>query len=478
MFGKSADSDHDNDMSPPPIRRPVVAGTWYPGDPEQLAATVDGYLADITPVDGQPLALIVPHAGYVFSGAVAAGGFKQLAGVNYDVAVIIAADHRPPVSKPISVWASGGFETPLGVVPVNRDLAHALIAADSRIRFDPAAHQDEHPIEIELPFLQRVAPGCSIVPVLMGSDDETTVKALADALINTLPNRGVVIIASSDLSHYSQEQDAVRVDEATLTAIEAGSPARLRANIARSMAAGIPNLATCACGLGPILVAMQVSEGLGANMITRLSYANSAASSYGDAERVVGYGAVMFWRYEPPNLTDVQQQQLLALARSAIREYLQSGRLTGYQTDDPLLTRRAGAFVTLYHKGELRGCTGHVAANRPLYEVVKERAVATATTDHRFPPLTLAEMDDLTIEISILSPLRRLSGIEQIEVGRHGLVIVQAGRRGLLLPEVPLRRGWDKETFLEALCFKADLPKGSWREGATLFSFTTVEFGE
>ena len=478
MFRRSVDSDSDNDLSRHAIRPPVVAGAWYPGAPEQLAAAVDGYLAGITPVDGEPLALIVPHAGYVFSGAVAAGGFKQLAGVTYDVAVIIAADHRPPVSKPISVWASGGFETPLGVVPVDKGLANALIAADSRIRFDPAAHQGEHPIEIELPFLQRVVPGCGIVPVLMGSDDEAVVRALANALTKTLSGRRAVIIASSDLSHYPQEQDAVHVDEATLAAIEVGNPAHLRATVAHSMTAGVPNLVTCACGLGPILVTMQVSEGLGANMITRLSYANSAASAYGDSDRVVGYGAVMFWRYEPPNLTQEQRQQLLALARSAIREHLQSGRTISYHTTDPVLNRRAGAFVTLLHKGELRGCTGHVPANRPLYEVVKERAVVTATADHRFTPLTIDELDDLKIEISVVSPLRRVSNIEQIEAGKHGLVIVHAGRRGLLLPEVPVRRGWDRETFLEALCFKAGLPKGSWRQETTLFMFTTVEFGE
>ena len=154
------------------------------------------------PIDGAPVALIVPHAGYTYSGQVAAAEFKQLAQGTYDVAVIIGADHAEPISDPIAVYPEGGFETPLGVVPVDADLAHALIAADPRIKADPAAHVGEHVIEIELPFLQRVCPGCRIVPVLIGTDDPAAVEALGNALAKVLPGRRAVMIASSDLSHY------------------------------------------------------------------------------------------------------------------------------------------------------------------------------------------------------------------------------------------------------------------------------------
>jgi hypothetical protein len=164
------------------VRRSAIAGSWYPGDPDDLTRIVDEMLATVEPVDGAPMCLIVPHAGYAYSGPVAAVGFKQLEGVQYDIAVVVASDHQSPLSDPVSVWAEGGFETPLGVVPVDVELAQALVEADPRITFDPAAHEGEHPIEIELPFLQRVCPGCSIVPVLMGDDDEETVRALADVL--------------------------------------------------------------------------------------------------------------------------------------------------------------------------------------------------------------------------------------------------------------------------------------------------------
>jgi len=392
--------------------------------------------------------------------------------------VVIAADHQPPISNPISVWAEGGFETPLGVVPVDVELAQALVAADPRITFDPAAHENEHPIEIELPFLQRVCPGCRIVPVLMGADDEETVQALANALLSVLPGKRAVVIASSDLSHYPTYDDALVVDGATLGAIETGDPARVRGTIEALMAAGFPNLATCACGEGPILVTMRVAAGLGADTVTVLRYANSADSPQGNKEQVVGYGAVMFWRYEPPDLTEARREELLSLARTTIAEYLKTGEIPDYKTDDPVLTRRSGAFATLKEHGELRGCIGHMRADTPLYRVVQEMAVSAATSDPRFPPMTADELGEVSIEISVLSPLRRLTDTQQIEVGTHGLMIFKDGHQGVLLPQVPVEQGWDREKFLENLCLKAGLLPDCWREEAALYTFTAVVFSE
>jgi AmmeMemoRadiSam system protein B/AmmeMemoRadiSam system protein A len=464
--------------SPGRIRPAALAGSWYPASSEALAQTVDKLLAAVEPVDGAPIALIVPHAGYAYSGPVAAAGFRQLQQGQYDTAVIIAADHQMPLANPIAVWAEGGFQTPLGLVPVDVELARALVASDPRLTADLAAHEGEHPIEIELPFLQRVCPHCRIVPVLMGQDDETTVQALAAALARLLPGRRAVVIASSDLSHYPAYKDALAVDSATLSAIETGDPAAVRATIARSMAAKVPNLATCACGEGPILVAMRVAQRLGAETVTVLRYANSGDSPQGDKGQVVGYGAVMFWRYQPPHLSPKQRQTLLALARLALSENLRTGRVPGYHTEDPALTRLAGAFVTLKQRGELRGCIGRLRADTPLYRVVPEMAASAATADPRFPPLKIEELSQVEIEIAVLSPLRRVTDPQQIQVGTHGLLIVKGGRQGVLLPQVPIEEGWDRQAFLEGLCSKAGLSAGCWREGASLYAFTAVAFRE
>lgn len=459
------------------IRPAAVAGSWYPGDPDQLSEDVERMLDASRPVYDPPLGIIVPHAGYAYSGPIAAAGFRQLRDGEYEVAVIIASDHQEPISDPVSVWVEGGFETPLGVVPVADAIAQALVEADPRITQDPAAHRGEHPIEIELPFLQRVCPNCRIVPILMGDDSEETVDTLADALLSVLPDEGVVVVASSDLSHYPCYDDARAVDGATLGAIETFDPARVRKTLEQLSAGDVPNLATCACGKGAILTAMRVVRGLGADTATVLGYSNSGDVT-GDHSQVVGYGAVMLWAYEPPELTSEQRAALLTLARATLEAYLEEGSIPDYDTDDVALTRRSGLFVTLKQHGELRGCVGRTWGDITLCEAVQKMAVQAATEDQRFTPLTLGELDEVEIEISVLSPLRRVTDVEGIHVGTHGLMIYKDGRRGLLLPQVPVDQGWDRETYLDRLCQKAGLPGGCWVEGATLYAFTALVFGE
>jgi AmmeMemoRadiSam system protein B/AmmeMemoRadiSam system protein A len=456
-----------------------VAGSWYPGTAGELTELVDSYLGEAERLDGEPIALIVPHAGYDYSGSIAVYGFKQMEGIPYDVAVIIAADHQAPLSNPISVWAEGGFKTPLGTVAVNKELAEKLIAADPQyISFDPTAHEGEHPIEIELPFLQRVCPTCSIVPILMGSDDDEAVNALATALLDVLPGHRAVIIASSDLSHYPSYDDALRVDETTLDTILTGDTTRVRQSIKETMAKGIPNLATCACGEAPILTTMKVAAGMGADTITLLTYHNSGDLPFGDPKQVVGYGAVMFWRYQPPDLTEEQKKTLLALARSTLEENLKSKTIPPYNTNDPALTRHSGVFVTLTKNGELRGCIGRMWADLPLYQAVQEMAVQAATSDPRFPPMTSEELSQVKIEVSILSPLRRLTDLEQIKIGTHGLVIHKSGRQGVFLPQVPVEQGWNRNAYLDNLCLKAGLDESCWKDNPVLYSFTAIVFGE
>lgn len=460
------------------IRPASFAGTWYPGETDELAAMVDNFLDAIKPVDGEPIALIVPHAGYIFSGPVAASGFKQLEDSEYEVAIVIASDHNMPLSDPISIYAKGGFETPLGIVDVDEELAEALITSDPLISFDPASHEGEHPIEIELPFLQRVCPSCSVVPVLIGSTDEEAINALTEALLSTLPGKRAVIVASSDLSHYPSAENAIIVDGVTLAAIETGNPTLVQETIDAMMMADVPNLATCACGEAPILVAMRAAQGLGANTISILAYANSSHSPYGNQEQVVGYGAVMIWDYEPPELNDNQRNELLELARTAISEYIQEDQAPDHKLEDPAFSHLSGVFVTLKSEDQPRGCIGYLKRDLALYRAVQEMAVAAATSDPRLPPITLEELDKVSIEISILSPLKRIIDFNQIVVGTHGLVIFHDGHQGVLLPQVPVEQGWDREAFLENLCEKAGLDPECWTEEPTIYTFTAVVFEE
>mgnify|MGYP005843954095 CR=1 FL=1 len=362
---------------------------------------------------------------------------------------------------------------------MRRVVLQRRLAADARITDDPAAHAGEHMIEIELPFLQRVCPHCRIVPILMGSDDDETVKALTDALLAVLPGRRAVVIASSDLSHYPSGADAQTVDNLTLAAILSGDPAQVRQTIRQQTARGYPGLLTCACAEAPILVTMQVAQGLGADSVQLLRYAHSGDAPGASTDQVVGYGAVMWWRYEPPDITPARRATLLTLARETIAAYLADGSVTAFHTDDPELQRPLGVFVTLKTDGQLRGCIGHLRGDRPLWQAVQAMAIAAATSDPRFPPLTADELAGVDIEISVLSPLRRLEDVAGIEVGTHGLLLEYQGQQGVFLPQVPVEQGWDRGQYLDHLCLKAGLFAGCWRdEVAVLYTFTAVVFGE
>lgn len=188
--------------APNPVRRPSVAGSFYPEDAETLARIVDDLLAQAEKAEGKPIALIVPHAGYEYSGLVAAYAYRQLEGVDYDAFVIVGNNHYDPEFDLISVYAEGVFETPLGRLPIDSDLARALIASHERMVFDPAVHLREHSIDTQLPFLQRLYGEPKIVPIVIGAPSQENCRALSEALAKVLPGRNALIIASSDLSHY------------------------------------------------------------------------------------------------------------------------------------------------------------------------------------------------------------------------------------------------------------------------------------
>jgi AmmeMemoRadiSam system protein B/AmmeMemoRadiSam system protein A len=484
--------------TPSEVRKPAVAGQFYPDDAEQLSTMVDTFLAQAEELGAEhpePIAIIVPHAGYVFSGQVAAYAFKQIEGVDYEAIVVVGTNHSAPGFRQVSVYAEGAFETPLGLVPVDTELAQALIAADERIVFDRSVHQDEHSIEVELPFLQKLYSGHAIVPVIVGEPSPENCQALSDALVKVLAGKKALIVASSDLSHYPSYDDAYRVDMATLAAIETMDPQQLTETISQYMSEGIPELYTLCCGEGPIRVAMMAAKKLGANQAAVLKYANSGDSPFGDRDQVVGYGAVMFWKGKenltgfvtsalssPPqelaSLNSDEREKLLVIARQTIAQFLETGTVPLFEVSEPNLFQERGCFVTLKKHGELRGCIGNLVPTRPLYLTVQNVAISAAINDPRFPPVTREELKDIDIEISILSPIEPIADVGEIEVGRHGLVIVKGQNQGVFLPQVATEQNWDLDEFLRQICLKAGLPEDAWKEGTQLYVFTAEVFGE
>jgi hypothetical protein len=254
---------------------------------------VDALLAQEKKAGPPPIALVSPHAGYVYSGHVAAAAFKQAEGTSYNAVIVLGTNHTDPLGQGLALWPAGAFATPLGNVPIDQELAQALLDADHRLTAQRGPHLREHSIEVQLPFLQRVQPGHSFVPIVVCDPSLENCQALAAALVKVLANRQVLIIASSDLSHYPAYAEAVRVDRACLDAVLSLDPLALDAAIEQAMDQRIPNLHTCMCGEGPVKTLMLYARMVGAQA-DLVKYANSGDVSIGDKHQVVGYGAVRF----------------------------------------------------------------------------------------------------------------------------------------------------------------------------------------
>ncbi|HOL71363.1 MAG TPA: AmmeMemoRadiSam system protein B [Bryobacteraceae bacterium] len=466
------------------VREPAVAGAFYPADAGELRKMVDALLArqPASTVQDPIIALIAPHAGYPYSGAVAARAYALLKGRKPERVVVIAPSHVEPFSF-ASVYDGDAYATPLGAVPVDKAFAAKLAAADRRIRLSSRGHapvggRGEHAIEVHLPFLQRVLGDFQLVPVVMGSHGYADCRALGTAIAKLAAGSDTLIVASTDLSHYHPYDEAVKLDRKVLAAIQDWDYL--------SMSRNFESRVWEACGGAPVVAAMIAAERMGANKAVLLAYANSGDVTK-DRMRVVGYGALALTKSPaaraaaPPfTLAQSDREELLRLARISVETAVREGKLYDYKgtASEPLMQER-GAFVTLKQKGVMRGCVGYPAPMKPLSYTVRDVAALAAVHDRRFPPVTPVELGRLQYEISVLSPFRRVLNVEEIRVGRDGLVIRRGDAEGLLLPQVPVEQGWDRNTFLEQACLKAGLPPRAWRDEETdIFSFTAFVFSD
>jgi len=391
-----------------------------------------------------------------------------------------------------SIYDGDAYSTPLGQVPVDKEFAAKLPAMNPLIKFSDQGHTEvegrwEHALEDELPFLQRVLGNFKLVPIVMGDQSYENSRALGVALASLIQQEGrtstgefnTLIVASSDLSHYHPYDDAVTEDHKTLKAIEEWDYYNLSLNSERRLWE--------ACGGGGIVAAMIAAERLGANRATVLKYANSGDVTT-DKGRVVGYGSVVLTKEAAARgsknadfkLGDKERSALMNIARTSVETAVRQGKL--YECSPgglDALARDRGAFVTLKEKGGLRGCIGYITPMKPLCMTVRDVAAMAALRDTRFQPVVPSELGQLEYEISVLSPLRRVTDWKQIQVGRDGLLVWKAESQGVLLPQVASEGHWDRTTFLNQTCVKAGLPARCWQDEDTdVFRFTALVFGE
>ncbi|MBI5220273.1 MAG: AmmeMemoRadiSam system protein B [Candidatus Liptonbacteria bacterium] len=460
------------------VRPAAVAGAFYPADRAELARTVERYLAEANPqtTGGRVVGLIVPHAGYEFSGQVAAEAFKKVAGQEFDTVVLLGVSHHEQF--PGAAFYDGDyFETPLGQVAIDRELAGQIMAADPRFVFRSSPHAPEHSLEVELPFLQKTLTNFRIVPILLGSQDPELAEKLGQTIARVATGR-VLVVASTDLAHYPAPRDAERIDHQTIQAVLTGQADQLTEALVQLGRLNAPGVVTFMCGEGAVRALLAYAQAIPATQFDLLKYAHTGMVT-GQKERVVGYAAISLSTTRKEELTEKEQKMLLQIARRSVEAYVRTGKPYRLSIAELEIDRRAGAFVTIKKNGILRGCIGTFEP-APLAQVVAQMALAAATEDRRFSPISPEELKDLEYEVSVLSVPQPVASADAIQLGKHGVQITQGNRAGVFLPQVVAETGWDKETFLSELCAqKAGLPRDCWQDPRTrLEVFTAQVFKE
>jgi MEMO1 family protein len=476
------------------IREPAVAGQFYPADAGKLRMAIQAFMKDaVPPVVDSAVALVIPHAGYVFAGQVFADAYGQVRDQTFDTVVILGTNHTTAGFTGVSVFAKGAYRTPLGLAAVDEQLAAALLAENRDCRPDVAPQVKEHSVEVQVPFVQVLFPAAKILPIVVGEPDPGVCRKLGEAIARTLKAKRALIVASSDLSHYPEYDDAVRTDRETLQSISSLDTNSFAARCRKLAGGSIRNLGTLACGEAPVLAAMTAAKAAGAVRGVVVSYANSGDALVGDRDRVVGYGAVAFTteparaaaskvkpapaRSDDP-IPPGDRKALLGLARETLRRYLSTETVPLVRNAGPRLETPQGVFVTLRKHGQLRGCIGHFAADTPLARAVGRMALEAALNDTRFSPLRIQELPEIEIEISALTVPKPIGQPQQIRVGRDGVIFEKNGRSATFLPQVPTEFGWGLEEMLDNLCEKAGLARGAWRSGARFQTYQAEVFGE
>ena len=419
--------------------------------------------------------VVVPHAGYPYSGQVAAYSFKLLEGLQFDTVVVIGPNHTVMGFNDVSVWSEGVFKTPLGLVPVDTELAKAIIASNhEKFVSYPRAHYREHSIEVELPFLQVVLSDFKIVPIVIGDCSLETCKSLARVINDNKGNKRILVVSSNDLSHDKSYEQAIDMDKLGL-----GYIADL--NIDKLVQAE-KTKKTEMCGYGPVLTLMSYVLDVGNGKGIVLQYKNSGDVVGNRKSRIVGYGAVAFYKegnHMNAEYTNAERKELLKLARDTIKNNLTNESSGSDTSQNPKFKENRGVFVTLHKQGQLRGCIGYIESIKPLYQAVIDNAVSSAIKDFRFSPVKLNELAELDIEISVLTPPEEVGGADDFIPGEHGIIIRKGFRSAVFLPQVAPEQGWDRATTLSHLCLKAGLAPDDWQKpGMKFYVFRAEVFGE
>ena len=398
------------------IRKPVVAGQFYPGTASQLK-TMIGAFVDEKVAKEEVIGLVSPHAGYVYSGPVAGAVISK---VKFKDTFVIMGPNHTGMGKPLSIMTQGSWKTPLGEVEIDSELGKQILATSSHLEEDHVAHQYEHSIEVQLPFLQYFKPDIRIVPIMLAYASGDIYKEIGKELAKAIKesNKGAVIMASSDMTHYEPQETAQEKDTQAIEAIlDLNEDELLRR---------VDELNISMCGYAPTVSLISAAKELGATGAELVRYQTSGDTT-GDYSAVVGYAGVIITAMSP----------LARLARETVETYVKEGKTPKPDELTPEMKGKAGVFVSIHKLGELRGCIGTFepqCAN--VAEEIINNAISSATRDPRFSPITPDELKDLNYSVDVLTKPEPIASQDQLDPRKYGVIVECGFRRGLLLPDL------------------------------------------
>ena len=400
------------------IRNPVVAGQFYPASPSQLTETIRG-MVDEKAVREEVIGLVAPHAGYPYSGPVAGATISRIA--FKDTFIIIGPNHTGR-GKPLSIMTEGTWETPLGPVEIDSALAKRILALSGHLEEDHLAHQYEHSIEVQLPFLQYFKPDIKLVPIILSYYSESAYKEIGKEIAAAIQelDKEVVIIASSDMTHYEPQDSAQKKDTKAIEAVLDLNEDELLKRV--------DELNISMCGYAPAVSLISAARELGATSAELVKYQTSGDTT-GDYSAVVGYAGIIIKGY--------QMSPLVRLAKETVETFVKEGKTPQPAELMPEMKERAGVFVSIHKRGALRGCIGTFEPTQEnIAQEIIANAVSSATRDPRFPPVAPNELKDLDYSVDVLTSPEPIESQDQLDPKKYGVIVEAGFRRGLLLPDL------------------------------------------
>ena len=473
------------------VLRSALAGSWYSNDPGVLKQQFDDFFqkADPNKIDNV-IALILPHAGYSWSGQTAAFGLKTTE-KKYKRIVVIGPSHRTAMEEIVSVPRATHFETPLGLIPLDTEFINKLLKFPV-VQNVSHAHQAENSIEMELPILQYHQNDFKLVPIVAGQCSLETVEKIG-AILKSMMDEETLVVASSDFVHYGRVHEYVPFTEnipEKIKELDMGAYQHIENLDAKGFLEYKQKTRATICGAVPIAILLSMLDKPSEAHLVR--YETSGRMT-GDFSNSVSYMSIAFsgaWKNSPeiepqennPGLTSEDKEQLLILARRTIVYALKNQKVphvsdVSVKISGAMNVPRA-TFVTLKKNSQLRGCIGDLIPQRPLYKSVIQNAINASFNDTRFSPVVEAEMEDITIEISALTVPEPITSPDEIRIGIDGVILSKQGHSAVFLPQVAPEQGWDVAQMLTQLSLKARLPADAWKEGAGFLVFQADVFGE